>query len=144
MRMMNLAAVLVLAAAVGSTTSNAQITVVPARGEGIEFPSQWRQLKTGTGEIKGRLVVADTGTPVRRANVRISGPDILPKTATTDNEGAYAFRDLPAGQPVLTKPNVVHWHGAAPDQHAVQFSVYSGTLEWKDAVTDDQYMGKGR
>ena len=98
MRMMNLAAVLVLAAAVGSTTSNAQITVVPARGEGIEFPSQGRQLKTGTGEIKGRLVVADTGTPVRRANVRISGPDILPKTATTDNEGAYAFRDLPAGR----------------------------------------------
>ena len=59
-------------------------------------------------------------------------------------EQGSAVRDLPAGQPVLTKPNVVHWHGAAPDQHALQFSVYSGTLEWKDAVTDDQYMGKGR
>ena len=41
--------------------------------------------------------------------------------------------DIPAGQPVLTKPNVLHWHGAAPDQAALQFSVYSGTLEWKDA-----------
>jgi quercetin dioxygenase-like cupin family protein len=50
--------------------------------------------------------------------------------------------DVPAGQPVLTKPNVLHWHGAAPDQAALQFSVYSGTLEWKDAVTDEQYLGK--
>lgn len=51
-------------------------------------------------------------------------------------------RELMAGQPVYTKPNVLHWHGAAPDQHAVQFSVYSGTLEWKDQVTDAQYLGK--
>lgn len=50
--------------------------------------------------------------------------------------------EIQAGQPVLTKPNVLHWHGAAPDQAALQFSVYSGTLEWKDPVTDDQYLGK--
>jgi quercetin dioxygenase-like cupin family protein len=53
-----------------------------------------------------------------------------------------AIRDLPAGQPVLTKPNVLHWHGAAPDQSALQFSVYSGTLEWKEKVTDEEYSGK--
>lgn len=52
--------------------------------------------------------------------------------------------DLPAGQPFYTKPNVPHWHGAAPDSHAVQFSVYSGTLEWKGAVTDDEYFGRTR
>jgi quercetin dioxygenase-like cupin family protein len=50
--------------------------------------------------------------------------------------------DIPAGQPVLTKANVLHWHGASPDQAALQFSVYSGTLEWKEAVTDEQYLGK--
>ena len=47
-----------------------------------------------------------------------------------------------AGQPVYLTPNVVHWHGAAPDSPAVQFSVYSGTLEWKQAVTDAEYAGK--
>jgi quercetin dioxygenase-like cupin family protein len=52
--------------------------------------------------------------------------------------------DIPAGQPVLTKPNLLHWHGASPDQAALQFSVYSGTLEWKDPVTDDQYLGKSK
>ena len=57
-------------------------------------------------------------------------------------EMGSAIVDIPAGQPVLTKPNVLHWHGAAPDQAALQFSVYSGTLDWKDPVTDDQYLGK--
>jgi quercetin dioxygenase-like cupin family protein len=50
--------------------------------------------------------------------------------------------ELMAGQPVLTKPNVLHWHGAAPDQHALQFSVYSGDLKWAEAVSDDEYLGK--
>ena len=60
------------------------------------------QLKTGTGRIKGRLLTADTGTPVRRAQVRISGTDIMPKTAITDDEGRYEFRDLPAGRFTLS------------------------------------------
>ena len=53
-----------------------------------------------------------------------------------------SIKDVPAGQPVLTKANVLHWHGAAPDQSALQFSVYSGTLEWKEKVTDEEYTGK--
>jgi len=52
------------------------------------------------------------------------------------------IKDVPAGQPVLTKASVLHWHGAAPDQSALQFSVYSGTLEWKEKVTDEEYSGK--
>jgi quercetin dioxygenase-like cupin family protein len=50
--------------------------------------------------------------------------------------------DLAAGKPFYTQPNVLHWHGAAPDSPATQFSVYSGSLEWKEAVTDDEYSGK--
>ena len=52
---------------------------------------------------------ADTGTPVRRAQVRISGTEIMPKTAVTDAEGRYEFRDLPAGRYTLTatKPGFV-------------------------------------
>jgi len=57
-------------------------------------------------------------------------------------EMGSAIVDIPAGQPVLTKPNLLHWHGAAPDQAALQFSVYSGTLDWKEPVTDEQYLGK--
>jgi quercetin dioxygenase-like cupin family protein len=53
-------------------------------------------------------------------------------------------KELALGQPVLTKPNVLHWHGAAPDSPALQFSVYGGKLDWKQAVTDEEYQGKKR
>jgi quercetin dioxygenase-like cupin family protein len=51
-------------------------------------------------------------------------------------------KEIAAGQPVYTTPNVLHWHGAAPDQAALQFSVYSGSLDWKEPVTDDEYLGR--
>src|SRR5688572_5895941 len=57
-------------------------------------------------------------------------------------EQGDAVKELPMGQPVLTKANVPHWHGAAPEQHAVQFSVYAGKLEWQKPVTDAEYEGK--
>jgi len=57
-----------------------------------------RQPKTGTGRLRGRVVAADTGASVRRAQVRISSPDIGTKTALTDGQGRYEFKDLPAGR----------------------------------------------
>src|SRR5215472_1353639 len=57
-----------------------------------------REPKTGTAVLRGRIVAGDTGSPVRRAQVRISGPDIGSKTALTDNQGRYEFKDLPAGR----------------------------------------------
>ncbi len=57
-----------------------------------------RQAKTGTSRLRGRIVATDTGSAVRRAQVRISGPEIGTKTALTDAQGRYEFRDLPAGR----------------------------------------------
>jgi protocatechuate 3,4-dioxygenase beta subunit len=57
-----------------------------------------REPKTGTSRMRGRVVASDTGSPVRRAQVRISGPDIGTKTAMTDAQGRFEFRDLPAGR----------------------------------------------
>ncbi len=74
-------------------------------GPGGELPMMLgpnRQAKTGTGRIRGRIVSGETGSPVRRAQVRIMGPDIGMKAALTDPEGRYEFRDLPAGRFSLT------------------------------------------
>ena len=68
----------------------------------LQMPQPGRPLKTGTGRIKGQLRTADTNTPVRRAQVRISSTEIMPKTAVTDAEGRYEFRDLPAARYTLT------------------------------------------
>lgn len=59
-------------------------------------------------------------------------------------EQGDAVKELPMGQPVLTKANVPHWHGASPDQAALQFSVYAGKLEWQKPVTDAEYTGKAK
>lgn len=52
------------------------------------------------------------------------------------------IRVLKAGEPVYTQANVPHWHGADPAQHAVQFSVFKGALEWLHPVTDAEYLGR--
>jgi protocatechuate 3,4-dioxygenase beta subunit len=57
-----------------------------------------QQAKTGTGKLRGRVVAADTGSIVRRAQVRIGSSDIGSKSAFTDAQGRYEFKDLPAGR----------------------------------------------
>jgi protocatechuate 3,4-dioxygenase beta subunit len=57
-----------------------------------------RQVKTGTARLRGRVTAVETGGPVRRAQVRISGPDIGSKSAVTDADGRFEFRDLPGGR----------------------------------------------
>ena len=81
-----------------------QIRVVGPGGDSgpIQMLPPGRQPKTGTGRLRGRVLAVDSGTPVRRAQVRISGPDIGSKTALTDSQGRYEFSDLPAGRFTLT------------------------------------------
>jgi protocatechuate 3,4-dioxygenase beta subunit len=71
---------------------------MPPAGEMPMMLPPGRKAKTGTGRLRGRVVAADTGSIVRRAQVRISSPDIGSKTAFTDGQGRYEFRDLPAGR----------------------------------------------
>ena len=53
---------------------------------------------TGTALISGRIISADTGNPVRRAQVRITAAEIrVNRVATTDNDGHYEFTNLAAG-----------------------------------------------
>src|SRR5215471_15268433 len=67
--------------------------------------------KAGTAVLRGRVVAADTGQPLRKAQVRLSpnavntsGPFIIStgpggaRATSTDANGRYEFKDLAAGR----------------------------------------------
>ncbi|HPS51656.1 MAG TPA: cupin domain-containing protein, partial [Bacteroidales bacterium] len=64
-------------------------------------------------------------------------------------EGRYQEKGKPAqrlkvGDVVEIKPDVVHWHGAAPDKEFVHLGISTqlskGPATWYGAVTDEEYM----
>src|SRR3954469_18342046 len=67
---------------------------------------------TGRAVLRGRVVASDTGQPMRRATVRASAPEVRgARSSSTDNDGRYEIRDLPAGRYSITvsKPSFVNW-----------------------------------
>ena len=55
----------------------------------------------GTAVIRGRIVAADSGRPLRRARVTMTSPDLgssASKTTSTDLAGRYEIRDLAAAR----------------------------------------------
>lgn len=59
--------------------------------------------KTGTSRLSGRVTSLETGRPIRRAVIQISGPELREgKSVSTDAEGRWELRDLPAGRLTLS------------------------------------------
>jgi hypothetical protein len=51
-----------------------------------------------TASIQGRVTTADTGAPIRRAEVRAMSDAGVSRLVTTDGDGRFDLRDLPAGE----------------------------------------------
>jgi hypothetical protein len=56
----------------------------------------------GTASIRGRVITADTGAPLRNARVAISPDAGSASPVFTDNQGRFSFAGLPAGLYTLT------------------------------------------
>ena len=58
---------------------------------------------TGTAKIRGLVVAADDGRPLRRVLVRVTAPELREeRSASTDLVGRYEIADLPAGRYTVT------------------------------------------
>jgi hypothetical protein len=55
-----------------------------------------------TASIQGRVTTADTGAPIRGAEVRLSMDGRFSRLVTTNGEGRFELRSLPAGEYRLT------------------------------------------
>src|SRR5262245_36454625 len=95
--------------------ASAQVPGAPIPGQPPPFPGAAapprdnpNAAKTGTAILRGRVVAADTGQPLRKAQVRLlpnfpgaSGPISGPmagRATSTDNNGRYEFKELAAGR----------------------------------------------
>ncbi len=61
-----------------------------------------------------------------------------------EGEGRHQVRGGPVvvkgpGEPWFTGAGVEHWHGAAPDEDALQLTIYEGGVEWLEPVSDEAY-----
>jgi hypothetical protein len=68
---------------------------MPPQGTQQQPPAQ-----PGTALIRGRILAADTGKPLRRAQITLSAPELRgqPRVANTNADGRYEIKDLPAGR----------------------------------------------
>lgn len=73
---------------------------------GIQAPARDRpagEPARGTAVVRGQVVAADTGAPLRRATVRVSETRGQASGVTqTDSEGRFEVRELPAGRYVVS------------------------------------------
>ena len=75
---------------------------LPRPPEAPQTPPRDNTARIGTARIRGHVFAADTGQPLRKAQVRVFSAELREnRMATTDVDGLYEFKDLPAGRYTL-------------------------------------------
>jgi protocatechuate 3,4-dioxygenase beta subunit len=90
----------------------------------------------GTAILRGSIVAADNGSPIRRAQVRVSAPDAREsRVAITDAQGRFEIKELPAGRYTLSASK----GGFVALQYGQRRPTESGTpIELGDGQTIDK------
>ena len=89
----------VLAAQAGGGSPGTQITSQPRPQSPPPARDATAGEKKGTAIIKGRVVTADGGRPLRRVQISVSSPDLSePRNVSTTTQGTFELKELPAGR----------------------------------------------
>lgn len=75
-----------------------------AAGQTRDTSAQQQQAAVGTGTISGAVVAEGAGTPVRKARVTLTAPELRGRSRVimTDDQGRFSFVALPAGRYAMT------------------------------------------
>jgi hypothetical protein len=85
--------------ALSAVTLTAQIQPQRDAGAGqLQAPRDGEGARAGDGSIRGRVLAADTGEPLRKARVTLAPAGSHAPFVFTDGEGRYAFANLTAGR----------------------------------------------
>ena len=114
-----------------STTSAAQSNFVggaPSRPDSSDIRTLRLRFEPGSrsnwhSHSNWQILMAEEG----RGRTQIRGEELV---------------ELVPGRPVHAGSHVVHWHGAAPDEHMVQLTFISGETSWLEPVSEDDYLGR--
>lgn len=109
----------------------------PLRGQARATPAR-ADAPRGTAIIRGQILAADNGTPIRRAQVRVSSPDAREsRLAATDAQGRFEIKELPAGRFTVTASK----GGFVSLQYGQRRPSESGTpIELGDGQTIDKLL----
>src|SRR5688572_1980105 len=86
---------LICCLAFGQTSTGGTPPARPGSSTGAVLPGLPspgpRAPQTGTGRIRGRILAAQTGTPLRRAQVTLGVPASQARCTLTDSDGRFEF-----------------------------------------------------
>ena len=78
------------------------VVATPETGSQVTGPrgsATGQPVPAGTAVLRGTVVAADTGTPIRRAVVRVMAPEVSDNRVThTDDQGRFEIRELVGGR----------------------------------------------
>ena len=75
------------------------LSVAPCQAQSRTPPRDQQPVaQNGTATVRGRVFAGDTGKPLRRARITLSGAELggNNRTTSTDLDGRYELTDLPA------------------------------------------------
>ncbi|HKE83785.1 MAG TPA: carboxypeptidase-like regulatory domain-containing protein [Vicinamibacterales bacterium] len=77
-------------------------SLLPREASAQGVPRRTQRIDPLTASIAGKVTTADTGAPIRGAEVRLSSDGRYSRLGTTNGDGRFELRDLPAGVYRLT------------------------------------------
>jgi len=96
----------------------------------------------GTGVIAGKVVAADTGRPLKRARVVISGGG-RPHVASTDEQGRYRVVGLPAASYTVTAAKSGFVDGAFGQRRSLRTGAAVELADGQQATNVDVKLARG-